>query len=115
MIGGHDCKKIQINIKNPKTLASLSELYMGTYEQSGKENGLPKWFSLSAEIWFDGAKWLISDIKKHGTYRGTLVDYGQSEWPTQNITNWKLINNEAKLIPLNDDISVQCTGNTIFF
>ena len=70
MIDGHECKKIQIDFKNQQPPSSLSELYMGTYELSGHENGKPTWSSLTAAIYMSKTnQWWITE-KNHRGYDG---------------------------------------------
>ena len=123
LIDGHECKKIQIDFKNQQAHARLSELYMGTYELSDhQENGKPTWYSVTSSIYYtDWNRWLIrknkyNDLKTNQD--GDISTYKVLELPTQSKVNWVFYNEGSdkadKWQPIDQDISLKCTGNTWF-
>ena len=88
---------------------------MGTYELSGHENGKPTWSSLTATIYMSKFnQWLIRETKHRDDNYFNAWDIGSFNaiWPTQRKAQWKFFIRD-EWTPIEEDISVKCTGNTI--
>ena len=87
---------------------------MGTYELSGHENGKPTWSSLTAVIFMSPFnQWFIRETKHRDDDDFNARDMvSLAIWPTQRKAKWEFFIRD-EWTPIEEDISVKCTGNTI--